>query len=69
MVFGDDAWKRKNTEDCIRGVIERSHDHLGLRDHEIDRAVKIGADLAAKRKDLNWGQLADAGATAITSGA
>jgi hypothetical protein len=68
MPFGDEAWKRKNTEDCIRGVIERDRTHLGLRDHEVERAVQIGADLANTDRSLNWGQLANAGATAVTGG-
>jgi hypothetical protein len=68
MPFGDAEWQRKNTEDRIRGVIDRDRDHLGLRPHEVDRAVQIGADIAEGDKSLNLGQLAHAGATAVTGG-
>lgn len=63
-----EAQKRRNTEGCVRSTIEVDHDKYGLRPHEIDRAVKMGADLAAKDPSLNWGQIARAVSTAITSG-
>jgi hypothetical protein len=64
-----EAERRRNTEGCIRSTIETKPDRYGLRPHEIDRAVKLGADLADKDRSLNWGQIATAASTAITSGA
>jgi hypothetical protein len=63
-----EADRRRNTEQCVRSTIETQHDHYGLRPHEIDRAVKLGADLAEKDRSLNWGQIANAVSTTITSG-
>jgi hypothetical protein len=50
----------------VRSTIERHRGHYGLRDHEIDRAVKLGADLWKGQTDL--GTATEHAATAIKQG-
>jgi hypothetical protein len=61
-----EAERRKNAEECVRTTILARRDHLGLRDHEIDRAVQLGTDLWKGMTTLK--DAAEHAAIAIKSG-